>query len=86
MFTFLLRSARDLMVSVVAVDAVTRRRVARRARAGTELWDGRIASEDTEPGQHRRHRSVSVLSSAANRLIGEVVQSRRRPLLGPSPG
>ena len=38
------------MVSVVAVDAVTRRRVARRARAGTELWDGRIASEDTEPG------------------------------------
>ena len=25
-------------------------------------------------------------SSAANRSIGEVVQSRRRPLLGPSPG
>ena len=25
-------------------------------------------------------------SSAANRLIGEVVQSQRRPLLGPSPG
>ena len=25
-------------------------------------------------------------SSAANRLIGEVVQSRRRPLRGPSPG
>ena len=24
--------------------------------------------------------------SAANRLIGEVVQSRRRPILGPSPG
>ena len=24
--------------------------------------------------------------SAANRSIGEVVQSRRRPLLGPSPG
>ena len=24
--------------------------------------------------------------SAANRLISEVVQSRRRPLLGPSPG
>ena len=24
--------------------------------------------------------------SAANRLIAEVVQSRRRPLLGPSPG
>ena len=29
---------------------------------------------------------VSGLVSAANRLIGEVVQSRRRPLLGPSPG
>ena len=29
-------------------------------------------------------RSLQV--SAANRLIGEVVQSRRRPLLGPSPG
>ena len=27
----------------------------------------------------------SSLTSAANRLIGEVVQSRRRPLLGPSP-
>ena len=25
-------------------------------------------------------------ASAVNRLIGEVVQSRRRPLLGPSPG
>ena len=29
---------------------------------------------------------VSGTTSAANRLIGEVVQSRRRPLLGPSPG
>ena len=27
-----------------------------------------------------------IQDSAANRLIGEVVQSRRRPLLGPSPG
>ena len=27
-----------------------------------------------------------VAISAANRLIGEVVQSQRRPLLGPSPG
>ena len=27
-----------------------------------------------------------IRNSAANRLIGEVVQSRRRPLLGPSPG
>ena len=29
---------------------------------------------------------AAILTSAANRLIGEVVQSRRRPLLGPSPG
>ena len=29
---------------------------------------------------------VKIQASAANRLIGEVVQSRRRPLLGPSPG
>ena len=29
---------------------------------------------------------LSYRSSAANRLIGEVEQSRRRPLLGPSPG
>ena len=28
----------------------------------------------------------SLRASAANRLIGEVVQLRRRPLLGPSPG
>ena len=29
---------------------------------------------------------VKYWASAANRLIGEVVQSRKRPLLGPSPG
>ena len=28
---------------------------------------------------------AALVISAANRLIGEVVQSRRRPLLGPSP-
>ena len=28
----------------------------------------------------------NIVISAANRLIGEVVQSRRRPLLGPTPG
>ena len=31
------------------------------------------------------HKQNGDRSSAANRLIGEVVQSRRRPLLGPSP-
>ena len=30
--------------------------------------------------------NITITCSAANRLIGEVVQSRRRPLLGPSPG
>ena len=36
---------------------------------------------------HRLPQRLTSRSSAANRLIiGEVVQSRRRPLLGPSPG
>ena len=30
--------------------------------------------------------ATGTLGSAANRLIGEVVQSQKRPLLGPSPG
>ena len=29
---------------------------------------------------------MMIIISAASRLISEVVQSRRRPLLGPSPG
>ena len=32
------------------------------------------------------HSLLQISTSAANRLIGEVVQSQRRPLLGPSPG
>ena len=32
------------------------------------------------------HLHTPLITSAANRLIGEVVQSWRRPLLGPSPG
>ena len=36
-------------------------------------------------GSHSRD-TAAVFTSAANRLIGEVVQSQRRPLLGPSPG
>ena len=35
---------------------------------------------------HQSFVSACTGISAANRLIGEVVQSRRRPLLGPSPG
>ena len=44
-----------------------------------ELYQGILVSV-----QQRKQLLVPV--SAANRLIGEVVQSRRRPLLGPSPG
>ena len=42
-----------------------------------------IASNNTDIHMDN-NRLVS--PSAANRLIGEVVQSQRRPLLGPSPG
>ena len=35
---------------------------------------------------HSSHSQQWQMTSAANRLICEVVQSRRRPLLGPSPG
>ena len=37
-------------------------------------------------GDDEKGSQKSVQTSAANRLIGEVVQSRRRPILGPSPG
>ena len=39
---------------------------------------GRCRGNDCQPS--------AAPACAANRLIGEVVQSRRRPLLGPSPG
>ena len=42
-------------------------------------------AEDGEAGLHEALAGRPV-PSAANRLIGEVEQSRRRPLLGPSPG
>ena len=38
-----------------------------------------LRAQDREDDLHNRGHSTS----AANRLIGEVVQSRRRPLLGP---
>ena len=47
---------------------------------GTEHSHARNYSLSDEPA------TDPVTISAANRLIGEVVQSRRRPLLGPSPG
>ena len=42
--------------------------------------------EGEEEGKRYGKRIDLIRNSAANRLIGEVVQSRRRPLLGPSPG
>ena len=43
-----------------------------------------VVKEDFDVDRDRCGRIIT--GSAANRLIGEVVQSRRRPLLGPSPG
>ena len=50
-----------------------------------DLQDGISDSLKHEPHVLRVCKQM-VFASAANRLIGEVVQSRRRPLLGPSPG
>ena len=46
------------------------------------LWTAQLHPSGGQRAHGRDHQQVS----AANRLIGEVVQSRRRPLLGPSPG
>ena len=48
-----------------------------------ELLMATVSSSHSVIGSFVR---FSNTTSAANRLIGEVVQSRRRPLLGPSPG
>ena len=49
-----------------------------------------MEQEDSLPSHFGKSNKVKlnqpVINSAANRLIGEVVQLRRRPLLGPSPG
>ena len=42
--------------------------------------------EDIDKTLHIKGQMIFIQDSAANRLIGGVVQSRRRPLLGPSPG
>ena len=51
--------------------------------------DGRRAHKQLPPGnlfsRFSKNNVKKLQDSAANRLIGEVVQSRRRPLLGPSP-
>ena len=48
------------------------------------VW--RITCTNTAVRSVQQSRKKAIVISAANRLIGEVVQSRRRPLLGPSPG
>ena len=65
----------------------------------TTAQHGRVCCRDWEGEQPPVHQlcqagagdvstpsSCYIMTSAANRLIGEVVQSRRRPLLGPSLG
>ena len=42
--------------------------------------------EDIDKTLHIKGQMIFIQDSAANRLIGEFVQSRRRRLLGPSPG
>ena len=49
---------------------------------GVEAEEGESGGQPPGAGGAK----VRMWISAANRLIGEVVQSRRRPLLGPSPG
>ena len=48
-------------------------------------WRGMKKGQPGIPGNNLNLNN-QIVTSAANRLIGEVVQSRRRPLLGPSPG
>ena len=45
-----------------------------------------LGYRSTDPEHITAILGQTVLYSAANRLIGEVVQARKRPLLGPSPG
>ena len=53
-------------------------------RAGANI---QLLSNKIYPGhQEAAGKDKVVESRAENRSIGEVVQSRRRPLLGPSPG
>ena len=58
---------------------------------GVQLTLGQqgVAQRDDRPAEDQHEINPAHHTqqySAANRLIGEVVQSRRRPLLGPSPG
>ena len=58
----------------------------RLARLQWELVTRKELNQEVEEREVERDKVELVIrTSAANRLIGEVVQSRRRPLLGPSP-
>ena len=65
-----------------------------RWRSSTVTMTGTSISPSRRRGRGCGHTGTSsrwtqsdwITISAANRLIGKVVQSRRRPLLGPSPG
>ena len=59
----------------------------RLARLQWELVTRKELNQEVEEREVERDKVELVIrTSAANRLISEVVQSRRRPLLGPSPG
>ena len=48
--------------------------------------EGFIKDDQSMFGAAGRNKIAAVQTCAVKRSIGEVVQSRRRPLLGPSPG
>ena len=68
-----------LLVTVVEADI---------SDSAGKFWDGDCQSDaQCVSVSHCLDKgNLSVVISAANRLIREVVQSRRRPLLGSSPG
>ena len=54
--------------------------------AGPAAGAARHQPRDPHARHERPPARLHLTGIAENRLIGEVVQSRRRPLLGPSPG
>ena len=62
------------------------------AALGAAAADALLGAGQLGQGHHlqaetlRHPLEIQIQASAVKRSIGEVVQSRRRPLLGPSPG